>query len=273
MHTMWKGSISFGLVNIPVRMFSATEDKDVRFKNLHKECHTPIKYKKMCPTCNKEVGYDEIVKGYEYEPGKYVIIEDKDIESIEPDKNKAVEILDFVNLNEIDPIYFDKSYYLSPQETGEKAYNILRKAMRDTKKIAIAKITIRSKQTLAAVRVYNGLIVLETIHYPDEVRSVEQVPNIPEKIDTNKNELKMATELINNLTASFKPDKYKDDYREALKELINKKIEGKEIKVAPKGKEKNVIDLMEALKASIDETKPKKKKKTNKKKTKKDTAS
>lgn len=260
MHTMWKGSISFGLVNIPIKMFSATEDKDIKFKYLHKECRTPIKYERKCPTCNKEVDWDDIIRGFEYEPGRYVIIDEVDLKAVETETNKkSIEILDFVNLSEIDPIYFDKTYYLSPQETGGKAYQLLRQAMGDTSKIAIAKITIRNKQSLAALRVYKDLLVMETIFFPDEVRSVDLVPGIPQNVALDKKELDMATQLIENLTAPFDPEKYKDDYREALRELLNKKIQGEEIEVAPEAPQRNVIDLMEALQASLKETQPKKK--------------
>lgn len=258
MHTMWKGSVSFGLVNIPIKMFTATEDKDIKFRYLHKECHTPLKYKKVCPTCNKEVAEAEIVKGYEYETGHFIIIEEKDILALKAEiDDRNIEILDFVKLTEIDPIYFDKSYYLAPQENGSKAYTLLRKAMNDTDKIAIAKMTIRNKQTLAALRVFKNILVLETIFYPDEVRPVSQVPGLPEGDIVNEKELDIATKLIDNLTAPFDPQKYKDDYREALRELINKKIEGQEIEVAPQAPQRNVIDLMEALQASLKESKKK----------------
>lgn len=153
MHTMWKGSISFGLVNIPIRMFAATEDKDISFRYLHRECKTPIKYEKTCPVCKKEVSQDDLVRGYEYEPGRFVIIEDEELQSLQQSRGRAIEIMDFVDLREIDPIYFVKSYYLSPQETGEKAYNLLREAMKQTGRIAVAKITMRNKQSLAALRV------------------------------------------------------------------------------------------------------------------------
>lgn len=263
MHTMWKGSISFGLVNIPIKMFTATEEKDIRFRNLHKECNTPLKYKKICPTCDKEVGEDEIVRGFEYETGHFIIINEQDIEALKSEVDaKSVDILDFVNLSEIDPIYFDKSYYLSPQDTGNKAYNLLRQAMNDTGKIAIAKMTIRNKQTLAALRVFQNVLVLETIFYPDEVRSVSLIPGLPENLEINEKELNIATKLIENLSSQFEPEKYKDDYREALQELISKKVAGKEIEVAPEMPHKNVIDLMEALQASLKQTnkKPVKKK-------------
>lgn len=255
MHTMWKGSISFGLVNIPIKMFAATEDRDIRFKYIHNKCKTPIKSERMCPTCKEKISAEDIVRGYEYEPGHYVIIDDKDIEAIRPASAKTVEILDFVNLKEIDPIYFDKSYYLAPQENGgSKAYNLLRKAMDDTGRIAVARITIRDKQSLAVLRVVSNVLVLETIFFPDEVRDIKQLPGVPESMNVDERELKMAEQLIDNLTAEFRPDKYKDDYREALLEMIHKKIEGEEIVSAPEAPQRNVIDLMAALQASLKKT-------------------
>ncbi|NLM11875.1 MAG: Ku protein [Clostridiaceae bacterium] len=270
MHTVWKGAISFGLVNIPVRMFTATEDKDIKFRYLHKTCNTPINYKKFCPNCNTDVTEDDIVRGYEYEPGHFVIVTEADFESVKgASKSKSIEILDFVNLSEIDPVYFDKSYYLSPQETGSKAYNLLRQAMNDTGKIAIARVTIRSKETLAALRVYKNALVMETLFYAAEVRSTEQIPGLPAIAETNAKELDIAVKLIDNLTAKFEPEKYTNEYNTALTALIQKKVEGKEIKVAPEAPKQNVIDLMEALKASLQETN---KKKPAKRGTKKKTA-
>jgi len=268
---MFKGSISFGLVNIPIKMFAATEDKDLRFKYLHKACHSPIKYEKKCPTCQLEVRQEDIVKGFEYEPGRFVIITDEDLEAVQSEVHgRVIDILDFVNLSEIDPIYFDKTYYLAPQDigAGDKAYNLLRQAMQEVGKIAIAKITIRNKQTLAALRVYENVLVLETIFYPDEVRSISLIPGLPEQKSADPKELDIAEKLIENLTEKFEPTKYKDDYREALKAFIDKKIQGKEIEIAPDTPERNVIDLMEALQASLRETK-KNTVKTTKKTTKK----
>ncbi len=251
MHTMWKGSISFGLVNIPVKMFAATENKDIKFRYIHKVCHTPVKYEKVCPSCNEDLGPDEIVKGYEYEPGRFVIIEDSDIEAIKPEAGKAIEIVDFVDLREIDPIYFDKSYYLSPQDNGSKAYNLLREAMKQAGRIAVAKIILREKQSLAVVRVYRNLLVMETIFYPDEVRDAGLVPGIPENAEVNQNELNMAIQLIDNLTTEFKPEKYRDEFRDRLVDLINKKVEGEEVVTKPDVQKSNIIDLMQALQASI----------------------
>jgi len=258
MHTMWKGSISFGLVNIPVKMFTATEEKDIRFRYLHKECNTPLKYKKICPACEREVREEEIVRGFEYQTGHFIIIDEKDMETLKSEVNaKSIDILDFVNLQDIDPIYFDKSYYLSPQDTGNKAYTLLRKAMNDSEKIAIAKMTIRNKQTLAVLRVYESALVLETIFYPDEIRPVSQLPGLPEGTEVNEKELDIANKLIESLSAEFDPGKYTDDYREALKNLIDKKIEGQEIEIAPEVPQKNIIDLMEALQASLKEAEKK----------------
>lgn len=252
MHTMWKGSISFGLVNIPIKMFASTEDRDIHFKYIHKKCKTPVKNERVCPTCNEKIRPEDIVRGYEYEPGHFVIINDEDIEAVRPPSAKTIEILDFVNLEEIDPIYFEKSYYLSPQENGGfKAYSLLRQAMNDTGRIAVARITIRDKQSLAVLRVLNNILVLETIFFPDEVRDVKQVPGIPENTGADEKELQMAKQLIESLTAEFKPGKYKDDYREALLTMIHNKIEGKETVAAPDAPQSNVIDLMAALQASL----------------------
>ena len=251
MHTVWKGSISFGLVNIPVKMFTATEDKDIRFKYIHKECHSPVKYKKVCPVCNKEVQPEDIVRGFEYEPGKYVIMSGEDFDSLQIKSEKTVEIVDFVKLEEVDPVYFDKTYFLAPQETGGKAYTLLREALGQKEKIAVAKITIRDRESLAVIRVYKNLLVLETIFYPDEVKDSAQVPGIPENAKTTQAELDMATQLIENLTTAFDPAKYVDTYREKLIELINAKVEGKQVVARKEVEKENVVSLMEALQKSI----------------------
>ncbi|MFA8438798.1 Ku protein [Pueribacillus sp. YX66] len=256
MHTVWKGSISFGLVNIPVKMFTATENKDIRFRQIHQECGTPIRYKKVCPNCDREVVEDEIVKGYEYESGKYVIVSKEDLASIASETRKTIEIIDFVNLEQIDPIYFNKTYFLSPHETGDKPYQLLRNAMRKTGKIAIAKVMIRSKESLAAVRIYENCIVMETIFSPDEVRSVELVPGIQNELSVSDSEMSMAVQLIENLATDFEPEKYTDEYRIRLQELIQAKVKGEDVVTAPDLPEMaNVVDLMEALQASVEATK------------------
>ncbi len=268
MHTMWKGSISFGLVNIPIKMFSATEDKDIKLRTLHKECHSPIKYEKVCPNCEKEVEQSDLVKGYEYVKGKYVILDDEELKELkEEHEDKSVKIIDFVKLEEIDPIYFNRSYFLGPGENGSKAYTLLREALETSKKIGIAEITIRSKKQLAIVRVYRDCLMMETVHYPDEVRDVGDVPSVPEKTKVNEQELKTAIMLIDQLTTEFDPEKYHDDYREAVLALIESKINNQENTTTPQqtaGKT-NVVDLMSALQASIERTKDQELKPTKKK--------
>lgn len=258
MHTMWKGSISFGLVNIPIKLHAATEDKDIKLRTLHQKCHTPIKYEKVCPHCDTEVGNDELVKAYEYAKGKFVILEEEDLKELKQEnEEKAVEIIDFVNITDIDPIYFNRSYYMSPNEGGMKAYSLLRKALSQSGKVGIAKMMIRSKEQLAVIRVYENTLVMETIHFPDEVRNVSDVPNVPNDEPITEKELQTAIMLIDQLTTTFDPNKYKDEYRESLLQLIEAKKTGKET-VTAKDKEgpTNVMDLMEALQASIDQTKP-----------------
>jgi DNA end-binding protein Ku len=254
---MWKGSISFGLVNIPIKMFSATEDKDIKLRTLHKECHSPIKYEKVCPNCEKEVEQNDLVKGYEYVKGKYVILSDDELKQLkEEHEDKSVKIIDFVKLEDIDPIYFNRSYFLGPGENGSKAYSLLREALADTKKIGVAEITIRSKQQLAIVRVYKDCLVMETVHYPDEVRNVSEVPSVPERKAVDKKELDTAITLIDQLTTEFDPEKYHDDYREAVLRLVQEKINKEEGTTTTADTDKsNVVDLMSALQASIERTK------------------
>jgi DNA end-binding protein Ku len=267
MHTMWKGSISFGLVNIPIKLHAATEDKDVKLRTLHKKCHSPIKYEKVCPVCEEEVKNEDIVKAYEYAKGKFVVLDHEDLEKLRKEnEDKAVEIIDFVKMEQIDPIYYDRSYYMSPGDNGGKAYALLRKALEESKKVGLAKIIIRSKEQMAVIRVFENTLVMETIHYPDEVRGVLDVPNVPSGEKVTKKELDTAILLIDQLTTDFEPEKYTDEYRTALLELIESKRTGKEtVTAATKDIGTNVTDLMAALQASIDRTKPKKQAATRKK--------
>ncbi|TRZ37872.1 Ku protein [Niallia circulans] len=258
MHTMWKGSISFGLVNIPIKLHTATEDKDIKLRTLHKACHAPIKYEKKCSACEKEVAPEDIVKAYEYAKGKYVVLDKEDLEKLQKEnEDKAVEIIDFVKMDEIDPIYYDKCYYMSSGDGGNKAYALLREALLESGKVGIAKIIIRSKEQLAVIRVYDNTLVMETIHFPDEVRKAEDVPNVPAESTIAKKELETAILLIDQLTTSFDPTKYTDEYRTALLELIEAKKMGKDVVTSQeKVQTTNVMDLMAALQASIDNTKP-----------------
>lgn len=252
MRTLWKGAVSFGLVNIPVGMYVATEKKDIRFNYLHQACMTPVEYRKYCPRCEKEISGEEIVRGYEYQKGSYVVINEEDLERIPLENTKTIDILDFVNLSQVDPIYFDKSYYLEPAPGGEKAYTLLIEAMQQSAKVALARVVIRSKQSLAALRVKDRYLLMETLFFPDEIRSPESLSHGLESSRLHENELKMAVSLIENLSTDFDPSKYHNQYRQALWEMIEAKIAGQEItSPEPMPDTGKVVDLMEALKASI----------------------
>ena len=257
MRSIWKGSISFGLVNIPVRLYTATEEKDVKFNSLHKVCGTQIRYRKHCPTCGRDVEQDEIVRGFPHEAGFFVTIDDEELASLPVRTTRQVEIVDFVDLAEIDPIYYQKSYYLEPDTGAEKPYALLRRAMLDTNKVAVAKVAIRQKETLACVRVYGRALVLETMFYPDEIRSSERLAGIHAEVPLGERELDMAIKLVENLSEPFQPDKYEDTYRKELLELIQRKAQGAPgAAVHPAPAAGKVIDLMEALEASLRATAP-----------------
>jgi DNA end-binding protein Ku len=252
MRTLWKGAISFGLVNIPVKMYTATENKEIRFNYLHAKCKTPVKYERRCPTCDVVVPQDEIVWGYEYEKGRYVILHEEDFQRIPGEGSRTIDILDFVDMAEIDPVYYEKSYYLEPNAGGEKAYALLKRAMRETGKVAVAKVAIRSKSALACLRIHGDVVMMETMFYPDEIRSTTGLSGITTEPQLHENEIKMAVSLVSNLSAPFNPAKYTDAYRENLMEIIQAKIAGEEVAVpttAPDGGK--VVDLMEALRASL----------------------
>lgn len=251
MRSMWKGSISFGLVNIPVKMYAATEEKSVRFNQLHTLCHTPIKYEKVCPHCRRPVASKEIVRGYEYESGQYVLVTDEEWESFSQRSTKTVDILRFVELAEIDPIFFNKTYYLEPSETGGKAYLLLKEAMSGAGKIAVAKITIRSKPSLAVMRVFREILALETIFYPDEIRDEKSLER-ETGAELQPRELDMALSLITSLTEPFRPEEYSDERRTALLEFLENKIQGQDVAVTrPSQRELPAVDLMTALEASL----------------------
>lgn len=270
MRTMWKGSIQFGLVYIPIKLYTATENKDIKLHMLHKDCMAPINYVRTCSKCGKPVGNDEIIKAYEYAPDRYVPISEEELTNLQDEGIKSIEIINFVNLSEIDPIYFEKSYFIGPDSgQGLRAYSLLRQSISDSNKIGLANIIIRSKQHLAAIRSFGNGMLLETLYYPDEVRSINEVPGLADVLAQNeKKELSIATQLIEQLTARFQPDNYKDDYRQKLEALIQSKAAGikseqkKGTAAAP-----NVVDLLAALEASVKEAKPKRKTAPRKKKT------
>ncbi len=261
MRPLWKGAISFGLVYVPVKMYAATENKDIKFNYLHEKCKTPVKYRRYCAYCDVEVPPEEIVRGYQYEKGKYVVLKEEDFERLPGAATKSIDIIDFVNLEEIDPVYYDKAYYLVPGEGGQKVYQLLKKSMQETGKVAVAKVVIRSKPALAVIRVAEDTIMMSTMYYPDEVRKPENIPELNYKVELHDNELKMAVTLINNLSAEFDPAKYTNEYRQALMEVIQSKIAGEAVEVPPQPDTEKVVDLMTALKTSIDLAKQEKEKK------------
>jgi len=252
MRPLWKGAVSFGLIYVPVKMYAATEKKDIKFNYLHEKCKTPIQYRKYCPYCEAEVAQEEVVRGYEYEKGKFVVMKEEDFERLPGEKTRSVEILDFVDLGEIDPVFYDKAYYLAPGEGGQKVYELLKKAMGETKKVAVARVVIRSKEALAVLRTAENALVMSTMFYPDEVRSPAAIDELGYRVELHENEVKMAVSLVENLSSRFEPEKYTNRYREALMEAIHAKITGREIEAPAAPGADNVVDLMSALKASID---------------------
>src|ERR1043166_2171542 len=259
---IWKGSISFGLVNIPVALYPATRREELKFRLLRRSDLSPVNYKRVAEKDGKEVPWDQIVKGYEYEKGKYVVLKDEDFERVDVEATQTVDIQDFVELDEIDPIFFYKPYYLEPQKGGDKAYALLRDALKDSKKVGVAKVVIKTREYLAGVKPEDGALVLELMHFADELADTSK-PHIPKKGGGGKREMTMAKSLIDSMSAKWNPEKYKDDYREALMEVIEEKVEagGKEIEEKPKKSPKptKVIDLVSVLQKSLEQTGTKKK--------------
>jgi DNA end-binding protein Ku len=252
---IWSGTISFGLVSVPVRMFSATESKELRFHFLDRRDLEPIGYDKVRKDTGKSVPPDEIVRGFEIEKGKYVPIEDEDLDRLDIELTHSIDICDFVDLDEIDPIYFRKAYYLLPQDGAEKPYRLLVKALEETNKVGVAKVVIRNKQHLAALRAHDGVLILETMYYADEIRQPESVDGKAGKLQ--KAEVEMAKSLVENLSDKFKPEKYDDTYRKELLQLIRKKAKGQKLPEPQEEEEGEVVDLMAALRESVDQTKKK----------------
>lgn len=251
---LWSGSISFGLVNIPVKLYNAVSPKDIRFHLLHDADLVRIKQKRVCPADGQEVPPEHLVKGYEIEPDHYVALTPKELEALDPEVTHSVDIQDFVPLEQIDPIYFEHTYYLLPDGRAHKAYALLLAAMKKTQKVGIARIVLRTKQYLAALRPMDDLFVLETLLFPDEIVAREAFPERPAIADTkvDPRELSMAQQLIGTLSTKFDPRKYHDEYRERLLALIERKAEGAPVTPQPKpATGAKVINLMEALEASI----------------------
>ncbi len=257
MRSMWNGAITFGLISIPVRLYTSVEEKSLRFHQLHATDNGRIRYKRVCSACGEEVAYDEIVKGYEYEKDRFVVFSEEELDRLPADVIRAIDIVNFVPLSEIDPIYFQRSYYVAPEPTGLRAYRLLEQALAASGRVAVAKITLREKEHLATMRIREGVFVLETMYWPDEIR-LPEFEVLTKSVEIRTQELAMAGSLIELLADHFDPTQFVDTYRERLEEAARAKMEGLEIAVAP-GEPAQIVDLMEALRASVEATKAKRK--------------
>ncbi|MGI5154681.1 Ku protein [Microbispora sp. CA-102843] len=255
MRSIWKGAISFGLVTIPVKLYSATEQKDVAFHQVHREDGGRIKYKRVCSVDGEEVPYSDIAKGYELATGEMVVLTDEDFADLPLTTSRRIDVLQFTPAEQIDPIYFAKSYFLEPDGQGAKPYVLLRDALERSGQVAVVKVALRQRESLAALRVRDGVFVLETMLWPDEIREAD-FGFLEEDVDVRPQELKMAESLIETMVADFDPTEYKDAYREALQEVIEAKVAGKEV-VAPEAPAEAgpAVDLMAALRASVEAAK------------------
>jgi DNA end-binding protein Ku len=256
MRSIWKGAISFGLVSIPVKLYSATEEKDVSFHQVHRADGGRIRYKRVCQTDGEEVPYSDIAKGYELPSGEVVVLTDDDFADLPLTTSRAIDVLEFVPLEQVDPMYFAKSYYLEPDAAGAKPYVLLREALERSGRVALVKIALRQRESLATLRVRNGVFVLEMMLWPDEIREPD-FGFLDEDIEVRAQELKMAESLIDSLSGDFEPEQYADNYREALQALIDAKVEGREVvqPVEPAADTGTVVDLMAALRASVEAAK------------------
>lgn len=254
---IWTGSISFGLVSVPVRMVSATSSKDVKFHQLDPDSGSRIRYRRVAEATGEEVPHDRIQRGFEVEPGQYVVVKADEFGSLAPKASREIDIEDFVDLAEIDPIYFEQPYYLLPDRESAKAYTLLVETMTDQEKVAIGRFVMRSKERLVAIRPLDGLLCIETMRYADEVIDPADVEGRPsDDVAITKKERAMAKQLVDSLTTEFEPDKYRDEYREQLVGLIEKKAKGEDIVVDPVSPEPSkVVDIMEALQESLERTK------------------
>ncbi len=268
MRAIWKGAISFGLVNIPVGLYSATRPaNEIKFRLLRDSDHSAVKYKRTAEADGKEVAWENIVKGFEHEKGEFVVLTDKDFERVNIKSNQTVDIKEFVSLDEIDPMFFDQPYFLAPEKGGDKAYVLLREALKRSGKVGIAKVTIKTREHLAAVKPLEGALVLELMHFAEELADTHEL-NLPKEVDAGKKEMAMAESLIAGMTDKWEPEKYTDEYRAGLMKVIEEKIArgGKELsaKKSKAGKPTNVVDLVSILQQSLEQTKGGKGKKSAK---------
>ena len=255
MRSIWSGAINFGMVTIPVKLYSATEERDVSFHLVHKTDGARIVEKRFCSAENKEVEWEDIARGVEGENGEMVIVDPDEIDEVAPEVTKTIDIGDFVEIEEIDPIYFQKSYFLEPTDVGAKPFHLLRRALAETSRVAVARVALRNKERLATLRVYQETLALETMYWPDEIRSIAELDLGSGKTRVTEREAEMAQQLIDNLSSHFEPGKYEDRYRLALQELIERKAKGEQRAAKRRKPEPKVTDLMEALQASLDASK------------------
>jgi DNA end-binding protein Ku len=253
---IWSGIITFGMVSIPVKLYSATDNKDISFNQLHRDCKGRVKEQRFCPTCDRKIEYEELEKGYEYSKGQYVVLTKDDFEKLPLPNKNSIEITSFIHNEDIDPVFYDKAYYIEPDEAAKKPFTLFMKAMIEKGMVAIAKVSIRTKERLCCLRLYGGTLMMNTLLYPDEVR-VEKNKALPD-VQISEKEMAMAGSLIDLMSDEFEPTNYKDSYREALMQVIEAKLEGREIHESPTAPSSNVIDLMDALQASMENIKAKK---------------
>jgi DNA end-binding protein Ku len=255
---IWSGTIAFGMVSIPVRLYSATESHDVRFHLLHKSDGARLRSLRWCPVDQREVPWDEVERGFEYTKGKYVPVSEEELDRLPVSTIHSVEISDFVKLEEVDPIYYERAYYLAPEENGAKAFSLLRRALEETHRAAVAKVALREKERLCLVRPFRGILALETMLYANEVRTTTELESADRQRPTvSSKELQMAVSLIDNLSDAFNIERYRDEYQGALKKLLAAKLKGKPLPQAPKERGAEVVDLMEALRKSVEATRKK----------------
>lgn len=261
MHSIWSGTLSFALINIPVQVFSAHEEHALSFDLLHKSDLSPIRYARFCKAEEKEVPYKDIVKGYEYEKGEYVVVDEEDFKKVNVEKTSTIEIVQFANASEIDPIYFEKPYFLAPGKGADKSYVLLRETLEKSKKVGVVKFVFKNREHVGIIKPYGEAIVLTQMRFAHEIRSVDEL-KLPTDVQVNKKELDMALKLVEQLSEPFKPQAFKDEYTEELKEIIEEKIKGEAHHKPKKGamvKPSKVHDIMSLLKASLEE-KPRKRK-------------
>ncbi len=256
MRAMWKGAVSFGLVNVPVKLYSATEDHDISFRQVHREDGGQIRYKRVCSIDGEEVSYDDIAKGYETEDGQMVVITDEDLKNLPSQASKEIAVEKFVPTEQIDPLLLDRPYYLEPEKGAGKAYALLRDSLEAADRMALVTVSIRTRMNMAVLRVRDGVIVLQTMLWPDEIRSAE-FANLDDVPNATERELSMANLLIESLAGDYDPEEFEDDYAQAVEAMVKAKLEGGEVKAAPAAKDGSgeVVDLLEALQRSVDKAK------------------